>query len=257
MGRVIALLTDFGTKDGFIGSVKGVIKSINPCVDIVDITHEITPFDILEASIVLNATYRYFPEKTVFVSVVDPGVGTERNAIVVETEKYIFVAPDNGLLTLPLRRESIRNIIKITNKTYQLKRDNETFHGRDIFAPVATYITKGVPVHDFGVPLEEIKTIPFPEPEKKGNLLLGQIIKFDRFGNGITNIDKLPENIEKIIVNNIPVKKVVKSFLEGEDGALNLVKGSFGFYEIFIPKSNAKERFNLKVGDKVYIYLRA
>ncbi|NPA53116.1 MAG: SAM-dependent chlorinase/fluorinase, partial [Aquificae bacterium] len=130
---IIALLTDFGNKDGFVGTVKGVIKSINPEAEIIDISHEIDSFDILEASLVLNASYKYFPQKTIFVCVVDPGVGTERKSIIVETEKYIFVSPDNGLLSLPLKKERIQKIIEITNNKYQLSRDNETFHGRDIY----------------------------------------------------------------------------------------------------------------------------
>ncbi len=254
MKGTIALLTDFGTADGFVGAVKGVIKSINSDADIIDISHDITPFDILEASIVLNATYRYFPEKTVFVSVVDPGVGTERKAIVVETESYYFVSPDNGLLTLPLKKEKILNIVEISNSEYTLPRETETFHGRDVFAPIAAYISKGIPVRSFGKPLKSIKQINIPEVKKEGNIFVGEIIKFDRFGNGITNIEKIPENIKSVFVEKYPVSKICKNFQEGKKGELNLIKGSFGFYEVFTPEESAKDLFHLKKGDRVFIY---
>ncbi len=252
---IIALLTDFGTSDGFVGSVKGVIKSINKNADIIDISHDITPFDILEASIVLNASYRYFPEKTIFVCVVDPGVGTERKPIAVETEKYIFIAPDNGLLTLPLKNEKIKSIVEISNKKYILERETETFHGRDIFAPAAAYLSKGVEIHQLGKKLNQIKKLNIPQPLKTDKEIVGQIIKFDRFGNGITNLTDIPENPKEITVNGYKIQKVCKAFLEGEKDKLNLIKGSFGFYELFVPMDSAKDRFNLKTGEKVIVKL--
>ncbi len=253
--NLIALLTDFGTSDGFVGSVKGVIKSINIDVDIIDITHEINSFDILEASIVLNASYSYFPEKTIFVCVVDPGVGTERRPVIVETDRYFFVAPDNGLLTLPLKKEKIKKVVEITNSEYTLKRETETFHGRDIFAPVAGFLSKGIPLEEFGKEIKELVKLPFPEVKKEKNLWTGEIIKFDKFGNGITNISQLPETFKEIRVKDKKVEKICKAFLEGEKDKLNLIKGSFGFYEVFVPMENAKKMFNLKKGEKIYIYL--
>ncbi|WP_457621486.1 SAM hydrolase/SAM-dependent halogenase family protein [Persephonella sp.] len=250
--NVVALLTDFGTQDGFIGAVKGVISSINPAVNIIDISHEVDSFDILEGALILSATYRYFPEGTVFVSVVDPGVGTERKPIVIKTEKYFFVAPDNGIVSIAVQDQKVEKIIHIKNKQFILERFTETFHGRDIFAPVAAYITRGVPVDMFGEELESINKIRIPEPEERDDLVVGQVIKFDKFGNCITNIKELPDFYE-IKVNNHTIKKVVKSFLEGDKDNLNLIKGSFGFYEIFLPEKNCKEIFNIKKGDKVII----
>jgi len=253
MRPIIALLTDFGNKDGFVGAVKGVIKSINHEADIIDISHEITSFNIFEGSLVLNGAYKYFPEGSIFVCVVDPGVGTDRKPIAVKTEKYVFVAPDNGLLTLPLKNEKIIKIVELSNKKYQLPRDNETFHGRDVFAPAGAYISKGVPLEEFGRSLTSLKEIPFPEVRKEKDAVIGEIIAFDKFGNGITNIQVLPEKIKSMRVENIPIKKVCKSFLEGEKGQLNLIKGSFGFYEIFTPMESAKKKFHLSVGNKVII----
>ncbi|WP_457638818.1 SAM hydrolase/SAM-dependent halogenase family protein [Persephonella sp.] len=252
---IVALLTDFGLEDGFVGTVKGVIKSVNPDADIVDITHGITPFDILEGALVLNASYRYFPEKTVFVCVVDPGVGTERKSVAVETDRYFFVAPDNGILSLTLENEKVRKIVHLNNEKFFLQRDNETFHGRDIFAPVGGYISKGVPLENLGTNIDSIVKIEIPRPVEKDEYLVGQIIKFDRFGNGITNLQQIPP-FEEIYVNNYKIRKICRNFLEGEKGQLNLVKGSFGFYEIFVPMGSAEEMFGLKKGDKVKIKLK-
>ncbi len=249
---IIALLTDFGTEDGFVGAVKGVIYGINPSVSIVDITHNIDSFDIFEGAFTLLSTYRYFPESTIFVSVVDPGVGTERKSVIVKTEKYFFVAPDNGIVSLAVKDQKVEKIIEIKNKNFMLKRDTETFHGRDIFAPVSAYISRGVPIDMFGKELKSIKEIRFPEPEIKGGFIIGQIIKFDKFGNCITNIKEIPDFYE-IMVNSIPVKKVVKNFLEGDKTGLNLIKGSSGFYELFVPKKSCKDLFGLKKGDKIII----
>jgi S-adenosylmethionine hydrolase len=252
---VIALLTDFGLKDGFVGTMKGVILSINSSATIVDISHDINSFDILEGALVLKASYKYFPKGSVFVVVVDPGVGTERKAIVVETEDYYFVAPDNGVLTLALENEKIKKIVEITNEKLTLKRDNETFHGRDIFAPVSAHISNGIPLEEVGKIISNINRIDFPKPKEEGEYIIGEIIKFDKFGNGITNIEYLSE-FEYIEIKGYKITKVAKTFLDGEKDKPNIVKGSFGFYEIFIPLGSAKDKFNLKLGEKIKIRRR-
>lgn len=250
----LTLLTDFGYKDGFVGSMKGVIRKINPSVSIIDLTHEVAPFDILEASLILNASYKYFPKYTIFVCVVDPGVGTEREPIIVKTKNFIFVSPNNGILTLVLKKEEILKIIKISNGKFILKTDTNTFHGRDIFAPVSAYISRGVPIEQFGEELNEenLVKINFPEPEERGNKIIGEILRFDRFGNALTNIENIPENF-KAKIKNYEIKESCKNFLEGDKNKPNLIKGSFGFYEIFVPLGNAKERFSLKKGEKIEI----
>jgi len=255
MSGVIALLTDFGLKDGFVGAVKGVIKSINKDADIVDISHGVNSFDILEGSIILNSVYRYFPEKTVFVAVVDPGVGTERRPILVQTEKYFFVAPDNGVLTLPLKEQKVLKIIEITNEKYMLYRDTETFHGRDVFAPAAAYLSRGIEPEKFGKVIKDYKKIDFPEPYLENGYLVGEIIKFDKFGNGITNLKDLPD-FEEITIKDYRIKKICRNFLEGEEDKPNLIKGSFGFYEVFLPEKSAKEHLNLRLGEKIRIKLK-
>ena len=249
---LIALLTDFGLKDGFVGTVKGVIKSINPSVDIIDISHDINSFDILEGALILRASYKYFPKNTIFTVVVDPGVGSSRNAVIVKTNNYIFVAPDNGVLSLMIREENIEKIVKIENKKFLLPRDNNTFHGRDIFAPVSAYISRGIPIEEFGTPLTSLKKVDFPEPKYKNDIIEGQIIKFDKFGNAITNIENI-SGFKEGFVSDKKIEGIINSFLEGEKGKLYLIKGSFGYYELSTPLASAKDTFNLKKGDKVII----
>jgi len=252
---LIALLTDFGYKDGFVGTVKGVIKSINPYVDIIDISHGVSSFNIIEGALILKASFKYFPKGTIFVVVVDPGVGTERKPIIVKTKNYFFIAPDNGILSPVLEEEKPEKIIHIQNNKFMLKADNNTFHGRDIFAPVSAYLSKGINIDEFGRKLNSYAKLNIPEPKKEKNKIEGQILFFDKFGNGITNIKSLRTFKKGYVKNqNIPIKKLINAFLEGDKESLNLIKGSFGFYELTVPLGNAKEKFNLKEGDKVIIY---
>jgi hypothetical protein len=252
----LTLLTDFGYEDGFVGSMKGVIYKINPSVSVIDLTHQIESFDILEATLILNASFKYFPKYTIFVCVVDPGVGTEREALIVQTENYFFVSPNNGILTLPLKKEKVKKIIKITNKRFFLDTETQTFHGRDVFAPVSAYLSKGVPIEEFGEEFSEknLVKIEFPEPKKEKGKIVGQILRFDKFGNALTNISQLPEKF-KARIKNYEIKVSCKNFMEGSKNNPNLIKGSFGFYEIFVPLGSAKEKFSLKKGDKLEVYI--
>ena len=253
--NLIALLTDFGTKDGFVGSMKGVIKTINPTVDIVDITHEISSFSILEGALVLYSTYKYFPKHSIFVCVVDPGVGTERKAIVVKTLNYFFILPDNGLITLVSREENIQDVFLIENERFLLKRVSETFHGRDIFSPVAAYISRGIELSLLGkrIDKEELTYIDIPEPQIKENKIIGEILTFDKFGNAITNIRNIFPNRVRIKFRDKTINGVVRNFMEGEKDKPNAIIGSTGFLELFLPMGNFKEKFRAKSGEKVEI----
>ncbi len=245
---VVALLTDFGTQDGFVGAMKGVILSIAPDTPIVDISHEVEPFNILEGALILRAHYSYFPEKTVFVCVVDPGVGSERKALIVETPKYFFVGPDNGPFDLVLREEGSFKVYEITNERYTLPKRNNTFHGRDVFAPVGAYLKKGVKPEEIGKEIKYEFKLNFPEPVKRDNYVEGEIVHFDRFGNAITNVKC--SNYAEGVFRNKKIK-VVNHFLEGIPGEINAVCGSFGLMELFTPMDSAKERFSLKIGERV------
>ena len=222
--NLIALLTDFGTKDGFVGSMKGVIKTINPTVDIVDITHEISSFSILEGALVLYSTYKYFPKHSIFVCVVDPGVGTERKAIVVKTLNYFFILPDNGLITLVSREENIQDVFLIELSLLGKRIDKE-----------------------------ELTYIDIPEPQIKENKIIGEILTFDKFGNAITNIRNIFPNRVRIKFRDKTINGVVRNFMEGEKDKPNAIIGSTGFLELFLPMGNFKEKFRAKSGEKVKI----
>lgn len=249
---IVALLTDFGTADGFVGAMKGVLLSINPSLTVVDISHEVEPFNILEGALLLKAHYRYFPTGTVFVAVVDPGVGSERKPILVETERYFFIGPDNGIFDLVLEEAGKVRTFLLENRRFQLERVNNTFHGRDIFAPAAGYLSLGVPPHEFGREIPYQPKLDFPKAVTEGDRVKGQIVYFDRFGNAVTNIPCGDYREGAFRGKSV---KVVPFFQAGERGSLNLVCGSFGFMELFVPMENAKEKFGLKPGEEVVVKL--
>ena len=247
---VIALLTDFGTKDGFVGSMKGVILSINPGVQIVDISHEVEPFNILEGALLLKAHHRFFPKGTVFVCVVDPGVGSERRPLALSCGGYFFVGPDNGIFDLALKDLGSDPQAVVIEK-FTLPEVSSTFHGRDVFAPVAAHITRGVPLEEFGRSVDYVPKLRLPEAVREGNAVRGEIIHFDRFGNGITNVPCGSYSHGEIRGKRV---KVVPFFQAGERGKLNLICGSFGFMEVFTPMGSAKDEFGLKLGEEVLLW---
>ena len=250
---VIALLTDFGLKDGFVGSMKGVIYSINPGAQIVDISHEVEPFNILEGALILKAHYRYFPPGTVFVAVVDPGVGSERLPIAMRWGDYFFVGPHNGIFDLVIRDlKKPPSAVILENERYRLPRLNNTFHGRDIFAPAGAYISRGVPLEEFGRELSYSPVLDIPEPKVEGGKVEGRIIYFDRFGNGITNIPCGSYSHGEMRGERL---EVLSHFREGEGKGLSLVCGSFGLMEVFVFMGSAKERFSLELGEEVTLWM--
>ncbi|MFQ5867539.1 MAG: S-adenosyl-l-methionine hydroxide adenosyltransferase family protein [bacterium] len=255
---VIALLTDFGLNDNFVGVMKGIIYRINPGVRIVDLCHQVESHNISEAALLLKSSYPYFPEGTVFLVVVDPGVGTMRKSVIVETERYLFVAPDNGVLSFLMKRD-VKRIIQITNEEYFLKPVSRTFHGRDIFAPVAAHLSKGENVEKFGPQVREIGRLEFPEPQVKKKRLVGEVIYVDHFGNLITNInqDTFLRYIEgkkfQIVIGKAKISKISSSYEEGKQGLPIAVFGSFHNLEISFYRDNAFRRLNLNKGSKIYI----
>lgn len=260
MKKVITLLTDFGTRDPYVASMKGIILGINPKVKIVDITHQIPPQDILEAAYTLFASYKYFPKGTIHIIVVDPGVGGRRKIIALKTKDYIFIAPDNGVLSLVLQKEQIREIVEVTNRKYFLKPVSDTFHGRDIFSPVATYLSKGIPLRNFGRRIQRIKELEIAKPEVKKGKLVGRIIHIDRFGNLVTNIDR--EILSKLKIKNEKVKieigkrKIVgvkRSYVSVRKGKILALFGSSGFLEISVNLRSASKILGIKRGETVKI----
>ncbi|MFQ6032938.1 MAG: S-adenosyl-l-methionine hydroxide adenosyltransferase family protein [Candidatus Zixiibacteriota bacterium] len=254
--KIITLLTDFGTKDGYIGAVKGVIKRINPQAEIVDITHDVDSYDVLGAAFALNNSYRYFPKGTIHLAVVDPGVGSLRQPILVGTKDFFFVGPDNGIFSFIYQREDLTDIIVISNKNYFLAELSRTFHARDIFAPIAAYLSLGIKTDEFGAPAKECVKLIVSQPQSKGKSLKGQIIHIDRFGNLITNISadllKKKQNLE-IILGKRKIKKMTRSYFEIEEKRLGALIGSSGFLELAINQGNAQKLLRAKVGDRIRI----
>lgn len=255
MSKVIALLTDFGEKDGFAGIMKGVMLNILSDAKIVDITHQIEPVNIHNAAWVLGNSYSYFPKDTVFVCVVDPGVGSSRNILLVKTKDHYFLAPDNGLLTYIIDKEKIEDAVIIDNKDYWLSTVSSTFHGRDIFAPVAAYLAGGnVELSTLGKTIDHnriYKTF-INNPKRFGNEISGIIAYIDHFGNLVTNVSTnllFTNNIEIHYNSNI-IKGLYKSYQEVEKGKLLAIVGSNGFVEIAANNDSAKAILNSSIGSE-------
>ena len=187
---VIALLTDFGSRDHYAGTMKGVMIGICPDVTLIDITHEISPHDVVEGALQLAASYRYFPAGTIFLAIVDPGVGSPRRGIAAEAGDYRFVAPDNGVLTAVLREMPPKRVVELTERRYARPTVSRTFEGRDRFAPAAAWLAKGIQLAALGRTVTSYQQIEISEPEVNESRLSGLVLLVDRFGNLVTNIDR-------------------------------------------------------------------
>lgn len=258
MKQIITLATDFGIKDSYAGIMKGVILSINPDAKILDITHLVSHQNIFEGAIVISEAYKYFPKGTIHIGIVDPGVGSKRKPILIETDRYFFIGPDNGLFSLALKKERIKKAVHLTNKKYFLKDVSSTFHGRDIFAPVAAHLSLGKKPDSFGKPLNtRPQLIDMPEPIKKRGSIIGEVIYIDSFGNLITNINK--EDIARfnkpleIIIKRIRIKGISKTYVDGKKGLPIAVIGSSGNLEIACYADSASEILQIKQGEKVEV----
>lgn len=256
---VISLITDFGLRDNFVGVLKAVILRINPAAKIIDICHNINPQDILQAAFLLQSSYQYFPTKSVHLVVVDPTVGSKRKKILVETKNYFFLGPDNGVLSLALKAEEPLKIIEITNDKYFLKPTSDTFHGRDIFAPVAAYLSKGEPIQKFGQRINSFKTLEVPQVKINKQELAGEIIYIDRFGNLISNIDKTTlENFIKnkkfkICIKDKMINKISHSYCESKGTKPVALIDSFNYLEIALNSVSAKDYLGIDKGEKIKV----
>lgn len=252
--KTITLLTDFGAKGPYAGIMKGVILIIFPEVRIVDITHEVDPHDVREGAFVIEEYYRYFEKGTIHVAVVDPTVGSDRRPIVFSKDGYFFIGPDNGLFTLVY--DDTVPVYGIENSRYMLKAISPTFQGRDIFAPAAAYLASGVRLATFGSAVDEPVRIPGIYPVIEKHVLKGEVIRFDRFGNAITNIaqtvidDFTKQKACTIHFRGMSFRKIQKSYYEGEVVCLI---GSSGYLEFGYFKGNLRDKLGLKKGDQVMI----
>ena len=255
---VLTLLTDFGTQDGFIGVMKGVIWEICPTVQISDISHQIQPQNVRQASITLSRVFPYFGDGTVHVAVVDPGVGTRRRAIAAQIGTQFCVAPDNGLLTLSLQRAKDKHlplkIVSLDNADYWLHDITSTFHGRDIFAPVGAHLAAGVPLEKMGKIINDPILLEFPKAEKTDDGWAAKITLIDHFGNLRTNL--LAADIDdkvSIRVLGKDIEKISASYGHHTIGDLVSVIDSGGYLEIAVVNGSAEKRLKAKVGDIVRV----
>lgn len=260
---ILTLTTDFGLKDEYVGLMKGVILDINSEARVVDLSHSVTPQNLIWPNYLIYYSFRYFPKGTIHVVVVDPGVGTEREIICVKAEGHIFLSPDNGVLTKVLNEVSIQGIRKVENEEYFLSQVSDTFHGRDIFAPVAAHLSTGRSYTSVGPEVtEEIEKIDLPQVQKVSKGLKGEVIHIDRFGNIVTNIEK--EMIEelniasedvKVQLTGREIKGIKNSYQQVNKGGLLSIVGSRGLLEISANKENASRILEVRQGTPVEVIL--
>ncbi len=254
----ITLTTDFGTRDYYVAAMKGEILSIDPGAKIIDISHHITPQNILEGAITLAHAAKHFPLRTVHVGVVDPGVGGSRRAIVIHTERFYYVGPDNGLFSLALKDENLLGIFEIRDEKYMADRVSDTFHGRDIFAPVAAHIARGANPAIMGPPINDPVELVMPEVEKRDGTLIGEVIHIDSFGNLITNISRddirslgQDASLRVLILENVIDR--ISTIYEGEGQKFIALFGSFSLLEIAVPNKNASKELKAETGITVKV----
>jgi S-adenosyl-L-methionine hydrolase (adenosine-forming) len=259
---IITLTTDYGTSDHLVGVLKGVILSINPEVNIIDITHRVIAHDVLDGALTIGHAYKYFPPKTIHLVVVDPGVGTPRRPVLVAGDQHYFVAPDNGVLSSVYDQTEALYVWNITAEHYFRNPVSNTFHGRDIFAPVAAWLTKSWQTASFGDQITDFVRFAIPKAKVAGNSVKGAVLRIDHFGNLITNITA--EDVPALVaadgkftvrVGNGAVSKVVQTFSQGASGEPVGIIGSSGFLEISINKGNAARTLAAARGAEVTIEL--
>jgi S-adenosyl-L-methionine hydrolase (adenosine-forming) len=256
---IITLLTDFGNRDWFVASMKGVILSINPQATIVDLTHQIASHDVQDGAYALKSCYKYFPDGTVHVAVVDPGVGSERRPLIAKSPRYFFCTPDNGVLTHVFEEGDVE-VREIENKQYRLDADGHTFDGRDVFAPAAAWLTKQQPFASYGRIVGDPHRFPVTHPQWEQAALVGEVVYVDVFGNLITNVSlrhvkevreltKRPNPLIRIAGQSID--GLVRSYAEGEQGAPQALINSDGHLEIFCKEASASAFLKVSRRDPV------
>lgn len=259
---VVTLFTDFGYQDPFVGIMKGVILSLCPTAAVVDLCHETAAYDILSGSFLLLSAVRFFPAGTIHLAVVDPGVGGPRRPILAQIDDQFFVAPDNGLLSYPMAAGTVQAVRVITAQEYLLPRRSATFHGRDVFAPVAGHLVRGVPPERFGPEIHDPVRLPIPRPRRDpSGRLVGEIVWIDHFGNCITNIPG--EDLEtyaagqsrrlRAVLDGREVGPVVQFFAEVAPGGGGAVIGSTGHLELFINQGHLARKWGVGTGASVIV----
>jgi S-adenosylmethionine hydrolase len=262
---IITLTTDFGLNDHFVGAMKGVILEIAPEAQIVDISHAVQPFDILDGALTISQAYSYFPSGTVHMVIVDPGVGTARRPVVMTGERHLFVAPDNGVLSLIYAREERVSVRHVTAEHYFLQPRSNTFHGRDIFSPIAAYLAKGIEPDRFGEEVTDYVRFNAPRPKPVDeHTLRGVVLKVDRFGNLVTNITPqdapqlfraTPPAFKIAIGNKLQATRICASYAEGTPGEVFGILGSMGFLEVATNRGSAYQLMGAGKGSEVNVVM--
>lgn len=251
---VVTLSTDFGWDDPYVGIMKGVILGINPKVRLVDITHALSHHHLLEAAFVLQSAYAYFPERAIHLAVVDPGVGGGRRLLGIQGRNCAWVGPDNGLFTLVLTNQPGAEIVHLTNPQFFLPNPSNTFHGRDILAPIAARLSLGIPLEEMGPLIADPVLLPVPELEVKDKALIGQVLWADHFGNLMTNIDQktlstlFPVASFKINIGSETITAIHQHYSQGPPGHLMALIGSSGYLEIACNLGRAAETVGFESG---------
>ncbi|MCU1383531.1 MAG: hypothetical protein JWL71_2228 [Acidobacteria bacterium] len=259
---VIALLTDFGTRDHYVGAMKGVILGICPDVTLVDISHDVAPHDVSGAALELAAAYRYFPPGTIFLVVVDPGVGSARRGLAADAGDYAFVAPDNGVLTAALDGQAPRRVVELTEPQYARRTVSRTFEGRDRFAPAAAWLATGIDLAALGRAAGAIERLDIPQPVVGPDRIDGEVARVDRFGNLITNIDRrtfdtLAGGPVDIRIGGHGVSRVVSTYADASPREICALFGSSGHLEVAANGASAADTLHLRRGAAVHVARRA
>jgi len=258
---IIALTTDFGYKDPFVGIMKGVIAGINPQARIIDLSHGGAPQDIMGAALILRHSVNHFPRGSIHVAVVDPGVGGARRPILIEAAGNYFIGPDNGVLSLALGNKAPARIIHLSNANYHRHPVSATFHGRDIFAPVAGHLSLGIDVTAFGEPVQDFTRIAWPGITKSPGGLHGEVVYIDGFGNLFTNVterelEDLPVDKLVISVGDVVIQGLTANYGAGGKGSCIGLINSWGLLEVAVYQGNAQQHCGARIGDKIYIRTR-
>lgn len=259
---IITFLSDFGTREYYVAAVKGVLLSINPNCEIIDISHDIGSHDILEGAFVLQTAYPFFPTRSVHLVVVDPGVGSRRRPILVCTENHYFIGPDNGVFSFVYEREHVTRVLAITSEHYFLQPVSNTFHARDVFGPVAAWLSKGIEADKFGDPITDFVKYSLPRVRSASDTTLqGFVLHIDKFGNLITNVtpadlaSKNASSIASVRLGNKEITSVHKAYADAKQGEVFAILGSSGYYEISTSKASAAKVLGAQRGNEVTFVL--
>ena len=257
MRRIITFTTDFGLSDHFVGAMRGIILSINPDAQLVDISNAVPSFDILDGALAIAEAYRFFPPDTIHLVIVDPGVGSARRPLLARAGKHFFIAPDNSVLSLVLAREPQASVRHITEQKYFLQPVSQTFHGRDIFAAVAGHLSTGIAHEEFGPEISDYVRLAAPRPKPGANgETIGAVIKQDKFGNLITNFvpaDLPPDGRLRLRIAGREITRVCSSYSEGAPGEVFAIAGSMGLVEIAVNQASAAEICRVGRGAEVVL----